>query len=342
MGLSTSDSASTQKRLNRLIEQCREADEEEFGPASTEGINLVENFCSMHLGVNLRKAFLSGVKDTSEQTSDSGTGLRDYHQVDTLVHEFCKLFGKRGTPEYACGVVMFPDFLALKSSDSSLSDEAKAYYSSCSKVTLERQVGNRYFVTAANATKILFLREAAIEFLLFTGRDNGNKLQRDVRVKERRERMLQAKERREAFQRRAEKERNELSKLHLIISAAELAEVLADIDEDISPSKKAKKLALLKTQVRIRKKVLKQNIHIVFTHSRKQRPLNEIVKELSLFITHETSPPAIEQDPARLVGKRIHHKFEVQEIREELWYYGCVIGYNTTTKLYEVPYSGKI
>ena len=98
-----------------MIEQCREADEEEFGPASPDSINLVENFCSMHLGVNLRKAFLSGVKDTSEQTSDSGTGLRDYHQVDTLVHEFCKLFGKRSTPVYACGVVMFPDFLALKS-----------------------------------------------------------------------------------------------------------------------------------------------------------------------------------------------------------------------------------
>ena len=94
------------------------------------------------------------------------------------MHEFCKLFGKHGTPEYGCGGVTFPDFLALKSSDSG--DEASAYYQSCVNVTLERQVGNRYFVSAANASRILFLREAAIDFLRFSGRYNGNRLERDV------------------------------------------------------------------------------------------------------------------------------------------------------------------
>lgn len=39
-------------------------------------------------------------------------GERKYHRVD-MVHEFCKLFGRTGVPEYASGVVSFPDFLEL-------------------------------------------------------------------------------------------------------------------------------------------------------------------------------------------------------------------------------------
>lgn len=54
---SSSDSAATQKRVNKLIEDCRQSDEEKFGPATLETIGLVETFCSMHLGINLRKAF---------------------------------------------------------------------------------------------------------------------------------------------------------------------------------------------------------------------------------------------------------------------------------------------
>lgn len=49
---SSSDSASTQKRINKLIEECRQNDEEKFGPATVETIGLIETFCSMHLGVN--------------------------------------------------------------------------------------------------------------------------------------------------------------------------------------------------------------------------------------------------------------------------------------------------
>jgi len=47
-------------------------------------------------------------------------------------------------------------------------------------VVLDCQIGNRYFVTASNAAKIVFLKDAAAEFLKFTGRDSGNKLERDV------------------------------------------------------------------------------------------------------------------------------------------------------------------
>ena len=49
----------------------------------------------MHLGCNLQ---LDGVMN--DQSNDGST--REYHAVDTLnfVHEFCKIFGSTGTPEY--------------------------------------------------------------------------------------------------------------------------------------------------------------------------------------------------------------------------------------------------
>ena len=46
---STSDSASTQKKFNQLLLELKEEDEEKFGS------EMVENFCAMHLGVNLIK-----------------------------------------------------------------------------------------------------------------------------------------------------------------------------------------------------------------------------------------------------------------------------------------------
>ena len=50
----------------------------------------------------------------------------------------------------------------IKSNDSSLGEENTSYFASCLKVSLDRQVGSRYFVTAPNAGRIMFLREAAI------------------------------------------------------------------------------------------------------------------------------------------------------------------------------------
>ena len=176
---STSDSASTQKRVNKLIEERRQSDEEKFGPATIKTIDLIETFCSMHLGVNLRKAFLNGTMEFDEEVEEPNE--RKYHRVDTLVHEFCKLFGSTGVPEYTSGVLSFPDFLELRVS--TCNDEDCAYLQACSKVHLHRQVGSRYFVSAANGCKILFLKDAAIEFLKFTGKDCGNRLERDVFAK---------------------------------------------------------------------------------------------------------------------------------------------------------------
>ena len=152
--------------------------------------------------------------------------------------------------------------------------------------------------------------------------------------------MIQAKRRRDAVQLRAEKERNQLSQLHLITSPEELTQALAEVDKsNVSASKKkAKKLDILKTQVRIRKKVLKQGIRITFTQSRRQRPLEEIIKNLSDFIAEN---PLDIPDAASLIGRRICHKFELAETHQEQWYYGCVLGYDVTTKLHEVIYDGE-
>ena len=165
----TSDSASTQKRFNRLVEECRKKDETNLGIATSEAVELVENLCAMHL---LRKAFLEGTKD--HNTLELHVH-REYDQTDTLIHEFCKLFGRHGTPEYGCGGLAFPDFLAIKNEE-----QTKSYYQLCSNVVLDRQVGSRYFVSAANACKIFFLTKAALEFLEYTGKDKGNKLEQTL------------------------------------------------------------------------------------------------------------------------------------------------------------------
>lgn len=113
--------------------------------------------------------------------SDPSTSAeREYHPVDTFVHEFAKLFGKHGTPEYGLGSISFPDFLALMCTDANANEQSHLYYQCCATVTLERQVGSRYFVTAANAAKIIFLKEAAMEYLKYNFKDSGNKLEQEI------------------------------------------------------------------------------------------------------------------------------------------------------------------
>ena len=163
---STSDSASTQKRLNDLLEQRKEEDCKVFPNANQESLEIVRNFCAMHLGVNLQKAFVAGQASEYQES------------IDTFVYEFCKLFGSHGTPEYAVGCVQFQDFLKYKISEH---DNNELYYQPCLDITLSRQVGSRYFVTSHNATKIIFLVTDSSEFLTFTNKcDDGNRLEKDV------------------------------------------------------------------------------------------------------------------------------------------------------------------
>ena len=170
---STSDSASTQKRLNSLLQLRKEEDEKQYGIAGDECCDIVENFCAMHLGINLRKAFIG----SSRVTAAENAAAESSNPVDSIVHEFAKLFGSHGTPEYGLGCVQFPDFLSIKANDCTCS---QLYYQSCLHITLSCQVGSRYFVTSHNAAKVLFLAPAAIEFLKFTGKCDGNKLERSV------------------------------------------------------------------------------------------------------------------------------------------------------------------
>ena len=48
IGSSTSDSASTQKKFNKLLQEEREKDDKKFGVACQDAIELIENFCCMH------------------------------------------------------------------------------------------------------------------------------------------------------------------------------------------------------------------------------------------------------------------------------------------------------
>ena len=92
--------------------------------------NIVDNFCAMHLGVNLRKAFLQASNvPTSEATA------RHYSETDTIVHEFCKIFGNKGVPEYGIGATSFPDFLEI--GIKTFQGHKSEYYRDCMSVKLE-------------------------------------------------------------------------------------------------------------------------------------------------------------------------------------------------------------
>ena len=155
--------------------------------------------------------------------------------------------------------------------------------------------------------------------------------------------MLQGHTRREALKQKAQQEKDELSQHHLITTASELHQALLSIDaESVSTAKKrAKKLSLLKLQINIRKKVLGQNIRIVFSHARKQRPLSDVVKELSDYINENPLESSeFIREPYNLIGRHIRHRFEI-DANQTKWYNGIVLGYNTTSKTHEIKYNGE-
>ena len=42
-----------------------------------------------------------------------------------------------------------------------------------------------------------------------------------------------------------------------------------------------------------------------------------------------------------MIGKKIHHRFEMDNTGEVEWYYGTIISYDTTTKTHEIQYEGE-
>ena len=97
-----------------------------------------------------------------------------------------------------------------------------------------------------------------------------------------------------------------LLKEHLITSSEELYQSLADIDIKFNTErdKKAKKLGLLKLQVKLRKKVLKENIKIFFSRLGKHRLLDDILQDLGRFVDCSSTSHGF-LDGFSLVGKRI-------------------------------------
>lgn len=78
-------------------------------------------------------------------------------------------------------------------------------------------------------------------------------------------------------------------------------------DEDCTAaSKKSRELAVIKTQINVRK----IGTNTVFTHARKQRPVPELVEEISAFIQEHSKPL---QKPESMVGWRIKHRFETDD-----------------------------
>ena len=79
----------------------------------------------------------------------------------------------------------------------------------------------------------------------------------DDRHKFRQERMIREKNQKDALQKQAAEERERLSEIHVITSVEELKSMLSEIEEEsISTAKKSqKKHALVKEQIKIRKKV---------------------------------------------------------------------------------------
>ena len=95
------------------------------------------------------------------------------------------------------------------------------------------------------------------------------------------------KNQRDALQKRADEERERLSKIHVITSVEELKSMLLEIEEEsISTAKKSqKKHALVKEQIKIRKKVNQEKINIPFTTKGKQRPLSDFIRDFFLIFT---------------------------------------------------------
>ena len=155
---------------------------------------------------------------------------------------------------------------------------------------------------------------------------------------QRKERMIQSHKRQEVLRRKLELEKNQLSQLHPLKSF-----MMPLKNESMTATKQKKEVkTLLSHQVKIRKKLLGQDIQIEFSHSRRQHPLSEIIRELSDYIdqhSQELSP--FVADPSTLVDQHISHKFEDEETNEVKWYTGTVLGHDCHVKTHEILYDGE-
>jgi hypothetical protein len=148
------------------------------------------------------------------------------------------------------------------------------------------------------------------------------------------------------------KERQKLEQEVLYKTASELDEAIDDIQAmPISQSAKRRKtLELVKTQLRIRSKLLRQTSasKIKFTINKKQRPIGELVRDLKSVILQETKADDLQSTvesirvfPSKLVKKCIKHKFFDEDCQSEQWYEGQVLSFSESTKNYCIKYNGE-
>ena len=94
----------------------------------------------------------------------------------------------------------------------------------------------------------------------------------------------------------------------MIVSVKELEKQLKRLESN------QQKLTLLKDQVNIRKKLLKQTIKIPFSKQGKNRPLKDITDDLighiQTYGPHPNDTTLQIDDPFELVGKQIFHQFK--------------------------------
>ena len=163
-------------------------------------------------------------------------------------------------------------------------------------------------------------------------------------MSQRKEKMIKNHQRQEEIKRKMKIEQNKLSQIHLITSSKELQEAVKVIESrEITATKKKQEMrSLLSNQIKMRKKMLKQDIDIKFSNSRRERPLSEVIIELSCYIDeHIDDLPPFLSDPYMLVGRRIRHKFETEEGTEVQLYNGIVLDYDTCSKTHTVVYDGE-
>ena len=171
----------------------------------------------------------------------------------------------------------------------------------------------------------------------------------NARAQQRKQKMLQENAKRAVQEKKLREEKEKLLQAHLFTSSNELIKELQAVDkESLSATKKKNmKVEILNTQVRIRKKVLGQNVSIVFTSNRKQRPLNNIVKELCDYIDINPPPEHCEsfiRNPTSLIGRRVKQRFldgEVACTCTSTWYWGKVKDYLPQKKMHCLTYEGE-
>lgn len=127
--------------------------------------------------------------------------------------------------------------------------------------------------------------------------------------------LIQALVRRETMKQKAQMERDSLSQLNLTtITVKELHDEIAAIDKKRLSAAKgaAQKRSLIPNQVTIKTKVLGQNIHREFSHSKRQQPASEVLEELSEFIEQNLVEITV---PSFLVEKHISQNLKQKTLK---------------------------